>query len=302
MSQPAPLLTLAVLFFFAGVSAAQPAPARTLRQRGVTVAGPGAPVPEVHLAPDTRTTLVFDADIDKDSVVLDETRVRLVDAGARSLILQLLVKLGDRERLWLRVRFRDGSVPEEAVLALVSHPSEVDTQVDVTRHAQPLAACQAELAETQALCNAGTLADLVASGVLDDRGIFTGTLKFTGAHEGDLAPTPTGGWIHAGPGWFVLAIRLPHPPGERPWAFQEAGLTRVRGPGRFTARRVRVKRTAPETEDLVVVEVASPETPAAGKYTLSLSEIPGAPPFMTLDIVTPSIPPSARVSTLEPTR
>jgi uncharacterized protein (TIGR02268 family) len=299
VSQPSILLALAILFFV-GASAAQPAPARTLRQRGVTVAGSGAPAPQVRLAPDTHTLLLFDADIDKDSVVLDATRVRVVDAGARSLVLQLLVKLGDRERLWLRVRFRDGAAPEEAVLALVSHPSEADALVDVTRHAQPLATCQAELEESQARCNAGTLADLAASGVLDDRGIFTDKLTVRTTHK--LGPAPTGGWIHAGPGWFVLAVRLRHPPSERPWAFQEAGLTPTRGEGRFTARIVRVKRTAPETESLVVVEVASSEAPAASEYTLSLTEVPGAQPLMTLTVEIPPIPPSARSGPPEPTR
>jgi hypothetical protein len=110
------------------------------------------------------------------------------------------------------------------------------------------------------------------------------------------------GWIHAGPGWFVLALRIPHPLSERPWDFQEAVLTppSPSPPGRFTVRGVRVKRMPLQSEVLVVVEVLSPEPPGQESYTLSLMAPSGAQPSMTLSVDIPFIPPSARASPAKP--
>ncbi|KFE71132.1 DUF2381 family protein [Hyalangium minutum] len=282
-------------------AAAQPAPPRALRQRDVTVAGSGAPVPEVHLAPDLRTLLSFDADIDKDSVVLDATRVQLVDAGARSLVLQLRVKLDAHERLWLSVRFRDDSTPQEALLALVSRPSEVDLQVNISRHIQTLAACQAELAQAQAQAGAGTLADLVVSGVLDEHGLSTSPLTITEVQDANRSSLKVSGWVHAGPGWFVLALRIPQPPSGQPWEFQEASLTApATTPNQLTVRGVRAKRMLPRPEALVVVDVLSPEPPARGEYILSLKVPSQEQPAMTLTFMFPRLSGDDRASPAEP--
>lgn len=282
-------------------AAAQPVPPRALRQRDVTVAGSGAPVPEVHLAPDLRTLLSFDADIDKDSVVLDATRVHLVDAGARSLILQLRVKLDAHERLWLSVRFRDDSAPQEALLALVSRPSEVDLQVNIARHVQTLAACQAELAEAQVQAGARTLADLVVSGVLDEHGLATGPLKVTKVQAANLSYIRGNGWFHAGPGWLVLALRIPQPPSGQPLEFKEASLTAPAAtPNRLTVRGVRTKRMLPRPEVLVVVDVLSPDPPGRDEYILSLKVPSQAQPAMTLTFMFPRLSGDDRASPPEP--
>jgi uncharacterized protein (TIGR02268 family) len=71
------------------------------------------PVPEVRVAPGILTTRVFDAALARDSVKLDGegTRIRVVDVGDRSVIVEPLVELG-QERVLLRVRFADGAAPE----------------------------------------------------------------------------------------------------------------------------------------------------------------------------------------------
>lgn len=82
------------------------------------------PVPEVRVALEVPTTIIFDAALARDSVKLDGegTRIRRVDVGDKSIILEPLVELG-QERVLLRVRFVDGAAPAEATLSLVSDPA-----------------------------------------------------------------------------------------------------------------------------------------------------------------------------------
>jgi uncharacterized protein (TIGR02268 family) len=90
---------------------------------------------EIRVAAGIATTLVFNAAIDRASVEVEgqRTRFRLVDVGERTLFLEPLVPPGDGERLGVRVRYKDGASPASAVFALVSHPTVVDTRVDVAR-------------------------------------------------------------------------------------------------------------------------------------------------------------------------
>jgi uncharacterized protein (TIGR02268 family) len=278
LTLPATWVALAAPFL-AVTAAAQPATtARVPRQRTVSAASASAASPEVRLAPEVRTLVLFDADIDASSLVLDATRVRLVDAGARSLVLQPVTELSPKDRLMMRVRFRGDADPQEAGFVLVWHPSEVDTVVDVTRSVQSTAMCRAELAETQAHCGAASLAELIFSGALDARGVVTAQLRGTSLPEETRRVSMVEGWVHTGPDWGVLALRIRHPPGEPPWTLQEAGLTQQVTDRRFLARTVRVQRTS-EAEERVVLEFASPEIATPGDYQLSLSEAPGAGTF-----------------------
>ncbi|WP_395848338.1 DUF2381 family protein [Cystobacter fuscus] len=125
-------------------------PARERQERQVVVSSsPDEPVPEVRVAAGIATTLVFNVPIDRASVEVEgqRTRFRLVDVGERTLFLKPLVPPGDGERLGVRVRYKDGVSPAFAVFALVSHPTVVDTRVDVARIQRSPEVLEAELAQ-----------------------------------------------------------------------------------------------------------------------------------------------------------
>jgi len=115
--QPAPLAVALVLL--GGTVARAQATPREQRQRSITVTGHPAESPhEVRVAPDTPTVLLFGSEIRKKSVRVDATRIRVVDAGECSLILQAVSAWGDGERPELEVQFADGKAPERAVFVL----------------------------------------------------------------------------------------------------------------------------------------------------------------------------------------
>jgi hypothetical protein len=66
-----------LLVLFMGVAArAEAVPSRTKRDRPVTVTGnPAEPLPEIHVAADTPTVLLFPADIQKKTITVDESRI-----------------------------------------------------------------------------------------------------------------------------------------------------------------------------------------------------------------------------------
>jgi uncharacterized protein (TIGR02268 family) len=81
------------------------------------------------------------------------TRIRRVDVGDKSVIVEPLVELG-QERALLRVRFMDGAAPAEATLAFVSDPAQVDSHVRVSRRAHSAEELEKKLAEVRARCEA----------------------------------------------------------------------------------------------------------------------------------------------------
>jgi uncharacterized protein (TIGR02268 family) len=114
------------------------------------VAGSQAePAPEIHALLGVTTVILFDADIVPASVQVDPTRIRILDVGVRSILFVPLLELGSNERLGLGVRYADGASPGEARFAIVSRPPTVDTVLSVLRRPQPLAECQAELAQAR---------------------------------------------------------------------------------------------------------------------------------------------------------
>jgi len=94
------------------LAAAQLAPAPRQRvDRGVLLSADAPePVDTLRLAPGVLTTLLFDASLDKASVELEgkDLRIRLVDVGERSLMLEAAMELNPSERWLVRVRFLDG--------------------------------------------------------------------------------------------------------------------------------------------------------------------------------------------------
>jgi len=107
---------------------------------------------EVHVAPGHLTTVTFGRPLTPEGVKVEDGRERLkrLDVTETHLSLEPAAELGPGERLRVTVRFADGGTPEHVVLALVSRPSDVDTQVTVSRLPSTMGELLAELNATRA--------------------------------------------------------------------------------------------------------------------------------------------------------
>jgi uncharacterized protein (TIGR02268 family) len=259
LAQPSLLPCLVLPLLLTGVASAQsPAPAREREERRLVLpSGPEAPVPEVRIASGVSTWLRFDSPIEKASVELDgrATRFREVDVGERTLLLVPSVEPGPGERLGLRVRFRDGASPRHASFALVSHPSRVDKELEVVRHARHLEVLEAELAQSQARCETGDPAGFVLSGLLVREGVQVS------AFTGQVGPGNTsglkflGGEVYRTTHWVVVTLRLRNL-GQQSWALGEARLTDSAGnPVKVRALRMDRAELAPGERGSLALEL-----------------------------------------------
>ncbi|WP_370644215.1 DUF2381 family protein, partial [Myxococcus sp. RHSTA-1-4] len=137
---------------------AEAAPGRTKRERPVAVVGnPAEPLPEIRLEAASPTWLFFPTAIAENTLTVDEqprtvdtaavpgggSRIRVLDVGKRSIIVQAVEDLRPGERHELAVFFADGRAPARAAFVLVTDPAEVDARIVVERR-EPTAACPAE--------------------------------------------------------------------------------------------------------------------------------------------------------------
>jgi len=270
-----PWLTLVLLLTGRVAAAQQPQPAvREQQQRQVIVpSGPDELVPEVRVAANIATTLVFDAPIDRLSMEVEgrATRFRLVDPGERTLFLEPLVAPGDGERLAVRVRYKDGASPASATLALVSHPVLVDTRVDVVRRQRTPEAMEAAWAQ----CEAAGPSRLVLSGQLDRGGVKVTDLRVTvppGNKSGLATERGTG---YRATHWALVAVPVSNLPGQKPWTPGRARLFSAEGTA-LGVRQVSMEkpRLQPGETALVVVETA-PLPSSDSPYRLELLDTEG---------------------------
>jgi uncharacterized protein (TIGR02268 family) len=258
-------------------------PARERQERQVIVSNSSdEPVPEVRVAANVATTLVFDAPIDRASVEVSEraTRFRLVDPGERTLFLEPLVAPRDGERLVVRVRYKDGGTPVYATVALVSHPTLVDTRVEVMRRPRTLEALEAALAEKDAqlaaLRAASGPAGLVFSGRLDRHGVQARRILNlpTGIQSGLEV---RGGEGFRASSWALAVVRVHNLPGQRPWESGQARLTRRDGtPVKVRSVDMNKAQLAPGEEGLVAVETEAPVWNADDVLRLELLDKSGS--------------------------
>jgi uncharacterized protein (TIGR02268 family) len=262
-----------VLAVLTMVSAASAQPQAARGRRVTVAASPQPPLPEIYVAAQVATLILLDGPIDKGSVQLSSELVRLLDVGERSLSIEPRVSPGEKERWVLRVRYADGASPEWAAFALVSHPSTVDQRVDAVRPAQPLAPCQAALAQAQARCE-GTRAEvwvladrLGGAGVLKDsiKVQLLGKLAIKGGHVYRLA---TG---------VLVVVAVHNVTGQRHWSPTEATLRPAGGQPAVRVRAVAVRggRIAPGEVGQVAVEADLPSPDAVPPFTLELRDASG---------------------------
>jgi len=253
--------------------------------------GPDEPVPEVRVAANVATYFRFKAPIDRASLEVEgrATRFSLVDAGERTLTLELAVELGAAEKLGVRVRYKDGALPAYAAFALVSHPTLVDKEVEVVRRPRTVEAMEAALAEKDAqlaaLRSVSGPVGLVFSGWLDWKGVQARPI------EGIPTDTPNGLKVVDGVGyragsWALAVVRVQNLAGQNPWEPGQARLTRTTNGLPVQVRSVGLNkaRLAPGEEGLVAVEMEAPHWNSGEVFRLEVLDRSGLRQLPTLDV------------------
>ena len=220
------------------------------------------------MAAGVSTYLRFNASIDRASLEVEgrATRFKLVDPGEYTLTLEVAVEPGPGEKLRVRVRYKDGGAPAYATLALVSHPTLVDKEVEVVRRPRTVEALEArlshveaELVSRKAQCAQSGLPNLAFSGVLDSQDVratpFFG--KPAPGYKGGLEPGR--GIGYRATRWAMVVVRVRNLPGQPAWAPGTARLTSVKGtPVKVLSVHMEKPQLQPGEFALVAVMVEPP--------------------------------------------
>ena len=285
MLQPG-TLALALVLFGAGAGA-QPSLGPALRKRSLTLtSGPSEPLPEVRGAQGVGITFHFDGPILEESVKVDEDRVRVVDVGKRSLLVEPLTAPRADAPTQVSVRYADGE-PRRATFAIVPHPSEVDTWVEVTRPPQPPGeACQARLDALNARCDVRSPTAFRRSGLLNHQGIQVRTFKRGEDNSaGDFVVF--GGVSFLGQEWALVEVNLRNE-GGKPRAPRVTALKGQDGqPVLVRSVTEEPKELSPGQRGTVWIETEVPPASAGVGFTLEVSE----PDGRSLQVFSVELPP-----------
>ncbi|RJS27866.1 hypothetical protein DRW03_00050 [Corallococcus sp. H22C18031201] len=264
---------------------------RELKRRRVALTGSTADKPvELHVAPGYLTTLEFDSLVRRDAVVLSTPadRLALFEINNRSIVLKPAMDLGAGHGVELTVPFADGAAPTRVVFSLVTHPSEVDGQVMVSRLPRTAEAIQGELDELRASCAtkdaeldalrarsaASGPAGMILAGLLGEGSFRVGRADVLGTGDG---LNPEQGVTYRASGWGAVALRVRNT-GSQPWAPTEARLSVVASGERINVLGVGMKESQirPGGASLVVVETGAPNWPEGAILRLELRDKEGA--------------------------
>jgi uncharacterized protein (TIGR02268 family) len=215
----------------------------------------------------------FDGPILEESVKVDESRIRVVDVGPKSLLVELVAEPLEDQPSEVSVTFADGE-QERATFRIVPHPSEVDAWIEVTRETeQPGAACQARIDELRARCGAQSPTAFRRSGLLKASGVLARTFPRHTDSAGGLVSE--GGVSFRGEDWVLLDVEIRNPTGQ-PWAPRTATFKSKDG------TPVTVRLVTSETEEIapgkswrVWVETDDPPARAGVFFTLEVSGADG---------------------------
>lgn len=133
--------------------------------------GPADSLPVVRVAHGTPTLFLFPAPINRKTLTFDESRIRVLDAGERSVIVQPVADLAEGERYEVGVFFADGRAPARAAFSLMTDPAEVDIQISVQRPELVDAACPVNEPR------APQPEDFVLLGLVDKEGVSATPIK-----------------------------------------------------------------------------------------------------------------------------
>jgi uncharacterized protein (TIGR02268 family) len=244
----------------------------------------------IHLG--RSTSFLFDSKLARVELA-GRKRFRVME-GDDGFTLVLMEALPDGERVPVTVYFQDGAAPASATFHLVVHPSQVEGQVEVTRHPRTIASyqqgeqqaraeaqqCREEKARVQAECGGqGGLTGLIAHGLMGEGGVPS---KNIGE---DLTPHP-GNTLHAVKARsyrsdterregqqkvvrLAVALELQNN-GKTPWTPVGAVLM---GPQHVELKVLSVWPLEPipsEQKRRIVVEMETTEGEALGTFTLKL--------------------------------
>jgi len=273
-------LALALVLVWGTAPRAEADPGRTERKRAVAVVvNPDAPLPEIRVEKTTPTLLFFPSAIAENTLTVDGAprtvdaeavpgegvRIRVLDVGKRSIIVQPVADLGPGERHELAVFFADGRAPARAAFALVTDPADVDSRIDVERPAPPAAACPAEAPRPPPKPE-----DFVLLGFVDKKGVRTGAVGPAKNEARGLRSTA--GESFRGKAWALVDVQIVNSAGQQPWTPREATFTSRRGVT-LRARVVTVgSGEIPPSESRRVLAVADTAPASAGEvFALEVS-------------------------------
>ncbi|WP_240359485.1 DUF2381 family protein [Pyxidicoccus trucidator] len=216
---------------------ADAAPGRAARQRPVAVVvNPAEPLPEIRVEAAAPTLLFFPTAIAESTLTVDEqpltvdtaavpgngSRIRVLDVGKRSIIVQPVEDLRPGERHELAVLFADGRAPARAAFVLVTDPAEADARIDVERREPPAAACPAEAPRPPPRPE-----DFVLLGYVDESGVQAGTVPSAQDETRGLRSEP--GRSFRGAKWALVNVVIWNSAGRQSWTPREAIFTGRRG-------------------------------------------------------------------------
>ncbi|WP_373691667.1 DUF2381 family protein [Hyalangium versicolor] len=258
-------MALALLLLVGTAARGETKLSRAKNDRAVTVAGtPAEPLPEIHVAPDVPTLLWFPADIQRNTLTVDASRIRVLDTGARSVIVQAADDYRAGERRELAVFFADGAAPSRAAFVLVMDPAAIDIRIDVKRPEQPAAPCPAEVQHADPRPE-----DFVLKGFVDKSGVQTGVVEEVVDDAQGLSTDK--GMLYRGKGWVLFDISINNLSGRLPFSPRGATLT---GKGEVTlqARLVTPEMDAipPGKSARVLVVVDEPPASVGGVFALEV--------------------------------
>ncbi|SEU33440.1 Myxococcus xanthus paralogous family TIGR02268 [Myxococcus fulvus] len=259
-------LALSLILVSGVAAAAEPIPkGRVRRERSVTVARSSSEAPPViRVAGDTSTVILFSAPIQKSSLTFDETRLRVLDVGERSVIVQPLADLRGDERQEMGVFFADGSSPARAAFVLVTDPAEVDSRIDAQRPESLNSPCHPDTPMP-----APRPEDFVLLGFVDDSGVTASKVKDVADEAQGLSSSLT--FSYNGKGWALVDVTVWNSPDRPAWTPREATFVgRVGMPLR--ARLVSAKKGAilPGEDGRVLAVVELPEPKANLVFTVDV--------------------------------
>ena len=272
-------LALALVLLGGTVPRADAAPPRTKRERPVAVVvNPAEPLPEIHVEAAAPTLLFFPTAIAESTLTVDEqprtvdtaagpgdgSRIRVLDVGKRTILVQPVADLGPGERHDLSVFFADGRAPTRAAFALVTDPVKVDARIDVERPEPPDAACPAETPRPPPRPE-----DFVMLGYVDKNGVQTDKVDPASDSTGGLRSEPGGSY--RGATWLLVDVTISNSAGQQPWTPRGARLT-GKGGIELWARLVSVgsEQVAPGEVLRVLAVVDAPPTSAGEVFTLEV--------------------------------
>ncbi len=204
---------------------------RAKRERPVAVVGnPDEPLPEIHVAADSPTLLFFPVDIQPTTLTVDESRIRVLDTGKRSIIVQAAPDYRPDERHEIAVFFADGQAPARAAFVLVLDPAEVDSRIDVQRPELPTGPCPADVHRTDPRPE-----DFVLKDFVNKRGVPTTIVA--GVKDSEQGFSSDRGVAYRGNGWVIVDVKINNLPGQSSWTPRDVVL-KAKGGVELRARLV----------------------------------------------------------------